>query len=136
MKYCPNPQCPNMRRLRHPAEFLEHVTVCNDCGMALVARDALGTPETDQAVASFHEEKRRTAETHVEAGVRPEAAPGHLDIASGVALLGLSFGLFVVSFVAASVGGGKFIVAFGPMIYGAFRLTRGLEARRARKVDS
>jgi hypothetical protein len=64
-----------MLRLRQPAEFLEHVTVCNDCGIAVVARDALGTSETEQAVASFHEANRRARETQAEAAVEAEADP-------------------------------------------------------------
>lgn len=127
-----------MLRLRQPAEFLEHVTLCNDCGIALVTKDALGTSETEQAVASFHQANRRAREAQTESAAEAEAdvAPARLDITTGVALLVLSLGLLVGSFaVSSTVGRGGFFIAIGPFLYGLTRLSRGLDARRAEKAD-
>jgi hypothetical protein len=33
--YCPNPDCPNLRRTGEPAEYREGVTRCSDCGALL-----------------------------------------------------------------------------------------------------
>jgi len=35
MKYCPNPDCPHVIDVGSPAEFLEEIQVCSDCGTRL-----------------------------------------------------------------------------------------------------
>jgi preprotein translocase subunit SecY len=35
MPFCPNPECPYLKKTKQPAEFGEGVTVCSDCGSPL-----------------------------------------------------------------------------------------------------
>jgi hypothetical protein len=39
VRYCPNIPCPHRQRVASPAEFLDHVTHCSDCGTRLVASE-------------------------------------------------------------------------------------------------
>lgn len=133
MKYCPNPACSYLRRHpgRGPAEFLDRATVCNDCGIALVDRGALGSEDTARAVSSWHAERSDRAETSAPSS----GNPGRLDVATGLSLIALSIALLVGSYVTAiSMGGGSYFVAFGPFIYGMIRLTRGMDAQKAART--
>lgn len=108
---------------------MDRATVCNDCGIPLVENDALGTPETQRAVASWHANETRAA-----AKTRDEASSGSIDIVTGWVLIGLSIVLLAGSYaVAASMGGGRYFIAVGPFVYGIFRLSRGWDAQRAQK---
>lgn len=128
MKLCPNPICPHRLRRGAPAEFLDRATVCNDCGIALVDERAFGTSETAQAVSAWHGERERLAASDTKADT---SAPRRLDIVTGVALIALSAVLLVGSYMAAvSMGGGSYVIAVGPFIYGMFRLVRGLDAKK------
>jgi hypothetical protein len=48
------------------------------------------------------------------------------DVTYGAILLGLGLLITLGTYGSASQGGGTYIVAYGPMIYGAIRLFRGL----------
>lgn len=128
MKLCPNPVCPHRLRRGAPAEFLDRATLCTDCGIALVDESALGTAATAQAVSAWHDERERLAASDAKANT---SAPGRLDIVTGVALIALSAVLLMGSYMAAvSMGGGKYVIAVGPFIYGILRLVRGLDAKK------
>jgi hypothetical protein len=134
MKYCPNPVCPYRRRHGKAGEFLDHARVCADCGITLVDESALGSEETAHAVSAWHAERiqERVAESQNQGA---DYSNGRVDISTGIALIGLSIALMIVSFFAArSVGSGRYFVAGGPLAYGIIRLNRGLEARQRAKL--
>ena len=133
MKYCPNPVCPYQLRRGGAAEFLDRATVCSDCGIELVDKDALTTEETAQAVAAWHGAREEAAESPA---AKDGAAQRRLDITTGVVLIGLSVVLLVGSYmVATSMGGGRFFIAFGPFVYGVVRLGRGLDGKSSSNAD-
>ncbi len=138
MKFCPNPECPYRRRRREAAEFLDHATECNDCGAPLVDREDLDTAASTQVVSDWRSslEARRPWREAEELGAversRDPASGARLDIISGAALIALSVLLFFLTYYAAfTMGGGQYIVALGPLVYGMIRLARGLDARKS-----
>lgn len=50
MKHCPNPDCPHVRAVRVPAEYVDEIAGCADCGAVLVAG---AVPEPAQEEASL-----------------------------------------------------------------------------------
>ena len=40
MKYCPNPECPHFESTGSPAEFLDEIRDCSDCGTRLINGEA------------------------------------------------------------------------------------------------
>ncbi len=136
MKYCPNPDCLYARRYKGPAEFLDHATACNDCGAPLVDPDALGTAETARALSAWKEARDGSAgSAHPYRGGsvtrRTAGSSARIDVATGVALIGLSVVLLIGShWSALSMGEGHYVVPFGPFLYGIFRLRRGVMNRK------
>jgi hypothetical protein len=123
VKYCPYLSCPHRQRVNSPAEFMDQVSVCSDCRTPLVSSesDALegirpiaGDPYRGLGARSFAEPSRS----------KPRAKN---DTAVGLAFLVGGLLLTAVTYASASSssGGGRYIVAWGPMLYGAFRLIRG-----------
>jgi hypothetical protein len=49
MKYCPNQECPHFESTGTPAEFLDEIEICSDCGTRLVWGEVeeaiIGEPE-------------------------------------------------------------------------------------------
>lgn len=129
VKVCPNPQCRHVLRHRSPAEFLPHATSCNDCGMSLVAREALTAPETAAAVRAFVD-ARRVVEAEAALDPAERARSARIDISAGAAiLLGCA-----VALVWANVAVGPSQLSYGAIAvcaYGVLRIGRGLDARRA-----
>jgi hypothetical protein len=124
-------------RGRGPAEFLDRATVCNDCGMDLVVEDALATEETKRKVISFYEAQARAIDAAASGDAAADvAAPGRLDLLTGIALLALGVLIFFgLPFFTDSMGGTRVGIAIGPMIYGMMRLVRGLDARKKTTVS-
>lgn len=50
MLFCPNPECPYIKEIGKPAEYVEGVTHCSDCG----------NPLTGEEISSEEEKKRIT----------------------------------------------------------------------------
>jgi membrane associated rhomboid family serine protease len=50
VEYCPNPDCPDRRRLGRPAEYRGGVTHCTDCGAALVEQEPSFAPDENTAL--------------------------------------------------------------------------------------
>lgn len=103
--------------------------------MSLVQQSALGSEETAQAVASWRAEQAQRATSMAEQPGRAVASNGTVDITTGIALIALSVALLVGSFLAAlSIGGGKYFISVGPLVYGIIRVNRGLQARQATRT--
>ena len=56
MLFCPNPECPHRLKTGNPAEFIDEVTLCSDCGTALSLK--LPTVEKKEIVQSTDFNKR------------------------------------------------------------------------------
>ena len=115
-----------------PAEFLDHATACNDCGMALVAREALAAPETAQAVHAFLGAQVAVAMAEAEAARDPAAIEraASLDIRVGVwVLLSCVVGFVLLNVMLAPTGFN--LAPTGLCAYAVIRIGRGLEARRS-----
>lgn len=132
MKYCPNPRCPHLQHSREPAEFVETASTCNDCGMTLVAKEALGTDETRVAVEAFHAEVRREVEARVADGTASmeDAAPGRMDFIMAALFFA---GAGIVAYVAYSHDGGlgRTAAVISGIFFGVRRILSGVAARRA-----
>ena len=127
MRYCPNPSCRTRIRGGRPAEFLDHVTVCNDCGIALVAAEALGTAESLRAVANEKASAERDRLADPAESPLQSVPTARVEVMTGIALIALSVVLAGTSFLMAySAGGGTYFLAIGPFIYGIVRVTRGV----------
>jgi hypothetical protein len=126
VKYCPNRVCPHRRRCRTPAEFLDRIVTCADCGMALIDDPVVAQAGTTPVPPTRG--YREPAEMPLADDTA--AARARNDVVTGTALILLSLALPVVTYAAAlSAGGGGFFVALGPFFYGIYRLERGRKAR-------
>ncbi|WP_437679142.1 hypothetical protein [Sorangium sp. So ce131] len=126
MKYCPYRACPHRQRVGAPAEFMEHVSTCSDCKTPLVDSER----EAIEGIASASGDPYRGSAERTEAASGRRERPGRSDLAIGAALL--LVGLWLTGFTYMyRPSQGTYIVALGPMIYGAIRLFRGLRARSA-----
>ena len=56
MPFCPNPECPNVKRLGKPAEYVSGATTCSDCGSELVNNEVAVDTEKRLLIGDF--EKR------------------------------------------------------------------------------
>jgi len=132
VKYCPSPACPHRARCFSPAEFVDRVTACADCGTPLVedreVAIAGATPPKPSDERGYRQPAPRPAVD--DAASRAKAA--QLDVHLGIALVGFSVVVSVVTYaVAYATGGRTFLVCGLPLIYGLFRLNRGVTRRRA-----
>lgn len=48
--YCPNPDCPHRKETGHPADYLDGIDACADCGAALTAEPIGDTSEEVEAL--------------------------------------------------------------------------------------
>ncbi|HEY5946079.1 MAG TPA: hypothetical protein VIV40_11340 [Kofleriaceae bacterium] len=71
-------------------------------------------PDADAFTRRLIEAERRAAKTR--------------DLTIGSILLGLGLLITLVTYDSASRSGGTYVIAYGPMIFGAIRLFRGLAA--------
>jgi len=131
MRYCPNTACPHRTRNKIPAEYLDRIRVCADCGMDLVDDVALAQAGVAPAARTEERGYREHAAGPVQDDPEARAKAARVDIATGAVLIGLSVVVSIVTYLAAvSAGGGKWFVTFVPLFYGFYRLTRGLGQRR------
>ena len=129
VRYCPNPSCPHRLRMRSAAEFQAHIVRCSDCGADLVPESARAGAEaafTMQTVAGpYRGSKKRSATARPR---KPDTS--RYDVPTGVALIALSALITLGTYALASHdGGGRYMIATGPFVYGAYRLLRGLSRR-------
>ena len=120
VKYCPSLDCPHRRRVRSPAEFQAHVPVCSDCGAKLVASEEEARAGARAATQPPYREGRAPTEV-------AESAPDRRlnDKGVGVALIVGGLALTVLTYMYSSrSGGGTYVVAWGPIVFGAYRLLR------------
>jgi hypothetical protein len=122
VKYCPNLQCPHRLRVRSPAEFLDHVASCSDCQAPLVdsEEEAIEGIGPNVGAGPYRAGRARTAAA---ASREDRSAAGNT--ALGVALILGGIGLSAFTYVSASESGGRYIVAWGPVLYGIYKLKRG-----------
>jgi hypothetical protein len=121
VKYCPNLACPHRGRVKAPAEFVDRVSVCSDCGTPLVGSEQEAIEGLQPVVGGPY----RGVARPVEAAPRRFGARGS-DTVVGAAFLGGGLLLTLFTYATASGGGGgHYVVAWGPMIYGIYRLVRG-----------
>jgi hypothetical protein len=132
MRYCPNVACAHRKSCRYPAEFVDKVTTCSDCGTHLVddrrvAVDGV-TPEPTYEPRGYREPAVRPTEDDADARARA----ARLDVATGIGLIALGVLLpLTTSATAFADGGGPWLVSIWPFVFGAHRLSRGMNARAA-----
>ncbi|AUX40549.1 uncharacterized protein SOCE26_019500 [Sorangium cellulosum] len=126
MKYCPHRACPHRQRVGAPAEFLDHVSSCSDCKTPLVDSER----EAIEGIAPPSGDPYRGPAGRTTAAVVRRHRPGGNDVAIGAALLLVGLWFTGLTYMNGS-SHGTYIVALGPMIYGAIRLLRGLRERAA-----
>lgn len=119
VKYCPGLNCPHRLRVRSPAEFQEHVTACSDCGTKLVLSEEEARAGIRAATQPPYREDRARTEVAVSAPER-----GRNDKGVGVALIVGGLALTVLTYLYSSRSGGTYVVAWGPIVFGAYRLSR------------
>jgi hypothetical protein len=120
LKYCPSLSCPHRQRLGAPAEFLDRVSACSDCHAPLVTSEADAITGLDPVEGGPYRAARRSA-----VAPRSPLVPRASDTSVGLAFLLGGLGLTVLTFTLSSFSGGGYIVAWGPMLYGLYRLMRG-----------
>jgi hypothetical protein len=116
--------------MRSPAEFLDHVSVCSDCR----------TPLVNSELDAIEGINRLAFDPYRAPGARRIADPSRLppraknDTAIGLVFLvgGLLLTVFTYASASSSSGGARYIVAWGPMLYGVFRLIRGASSDSSR----
>lgn len=54
MPFCPNPECPYLKKIGKPAEFIEGLTHCPDCGALLTEKTTIKERETKIVFTDFH----------------------------------------------------------------------------------
>jgi hypothetical protein len=125
VKYCPNPNCVH-------AEYEDHASKCSDCGMALVAKDALHTVETRATVAAFRAEQQREVDARVDEGSASleDRAPGRIDFV----MAAVFFAAGPIAFLGSPPDRPMRWVGLAvPLLFGIRRLAKGLAARRERR---
>jgi hypothetical protein len=125
VKYCPYLSCPHRKRIRSPAEFMGHVTVCSDCGTPLVDSEGEAV-EGIRDLVSARVGPYREPGAHVLAVKDDDAERARADKLAGASLL---FGAILLLF-GASPGSIAWMGAWCVAIYGIVRLVRGLSAER------
>lgn len=127
VKYCPSLSCPHRQRLGAPAEFLDRVSACSDCRAPLVTSEADAIAGLDAGEGGPYRAARRSA-----VAPRSPLVPRASDRAVGLAFLLGGLGLTVLTFTLSPFSGGGTIVAWGPMLYGFYRLMRGSSSTPSR----
>jgi hypothetical protein len=123
VRYCPNLSCSHRLRVASPAEFFDHIARCSDCGSRLVSSQ-------DDAIAGrqpvTNDPYRMPAAVPPEADAAPRAAMRRVNVDAVLSAALIAVGLFitVLTFASSSRSGGVHVVAFGPVLYGFFRLFR------------
>jgi hypothetical protein len=118
--FCPNVACPHRRRCHEPAEYVNTVAACADCGWPLVEDVVVAragtTPAPMDEVRGYREPPGSRSVFDPEA--HEKAA--RIDLFTGASLVVLSIVLAL----------GSYLIAIGPFLYGLLRLSRGLAARK------
>jgi hypothetical protein len=122
VKYCPNLACPHRVRVKVPAEFVDRVSVCSDCATPLLASEQEAIEGIQPLAGGPYRGAARPAAT-----APPRSWARGSDTLMGAAFLGGGLLLTVFTFATASAGTGgrSYVVAWGPMAYGVYRLVRG-----------
>ncbi|WP_437549550.1 hypothetical protein WME97_03545 [Sorangium sp. So ce367] len=137
MKYCTKPSCPHRLRTRSPAEFVDSMAVCSDCGTQLVAADS---PEEIEGIVAQADKgpTRRTGEVATDTGEETSAlSRARKDRLLGTACLVGGILLAAAAFIGGGVrGDGSITVA--DIVNGLFKLCiaaylvrKGMSLRRA-----
>lgn len=122
MKYCPNANCSHRLTSGSQAEYLDRVATCADCGAELVAApgamvrlppDQPGQAESTGVVDGDEELRQRQA--------RSDVRTGWFGIVAGLAITGMTFLI--------PTERGTILIAWGPILFGMYRLFRGHEQR-------
>lgn len=122
MKYCPNRACEHRKRTGQPAEFVDDERKnCSDCGTPLVAADAdeliYGSPRGEGPYRRQGGPREPAGDTLPSQERKPsDVAVGLAFILGGIALTAITY--------SAAASGGSYIVAYGPICYGLYRLFR------------
>lgn len=53
MPFCPNPECPNVKRLGKPAEYVSGVSTCSDCGSKLLNDEVIVVRDNKPRIGDF-----------------------------------------------------------------------------------
>jgi hypothetical protein len=121
VRYCPNLACPHRLRVASPAEFFDHVALCSDCRTRLVASE-------EDAIAGRRPIVRDPYRMPAVVAREPEPQAAARGRVNGDAVLSVALivvGLFVTAIsYASSSSGGVRVFAWGPVLYGFFRLFR------------
>jgi len=125
VKYCPYLSCPHRKRVKTPAEFLGHVTVCSDCGTPLVSTEGEAI-EGIRELVSANIGPYRQPGAHAIALQDDEESRARTDKLAGASCL---FGAILVLLGAAPYSV-AWMAAWCAGIYGLLRLVRGFAATR------
>lgn len=124
MRYCPNIDCPHRQRVEWPAEFLDHVLRCSDCGARLVAseEDAIAGRQPASAVPY-----RALAEVPREERAVPERRAN--ERALGTMFIGIGAGASLFTYMLTGGAGRIHLVGWGVALYGLVRVVRAAVSR-------
>lgn len=105
------------------AEYLDHISVCADCGTDLVEQPG---SFLDPSVLEARE-AMMAAEVE-DAATEDAAMQSRMSVMTGVFCIVIGVGGSLVTY-ALALPGGVYVVAWGPVVYGAIQLVRGMEQR-------
>jgi hypothetical protein len=133
MRYCPNKSCPARALLGEPAEFVDRVDVCSDCGTVLVAEVDVAVAGLPRPAEEPHGYRDPAAHVAVDDPDAARAKAAEVDVGCGILLIALGVLVPVVTYVVAlAAGGGRWFFSLLPLGYGAYRLNRGLSWKAAK----
>jgi VIT1/CCC1 family predicted Fe2+/Mn2+ transporter len=125
VKYCPYLSCPHRRRVRAPAEFMGHVSVCSDCGTPLVDSESEAREGIRELVSAKIGPYRQPG-PHAIALRSDEESRARTDKLVGASFL---FGALLV-LIGSATYSLSWMAAWCAGVYGVVRLVRGFSAAR------
>jgi hypothetical protein len=130
MRYCPNVACVHRKSCRYPAEFVDTVTTCSDCGTDLVDDRRVAVVGTTPVVTYEPRGYREPAVRPTDDDADARARAARLDVATGIGLIALGV-LVPLATVATAYanGGGPWLLSIWPFAFGVHRLSRGMSAK-------
>ncbi|HEY1692854.1 MAG TPA: hypothetical protein VGG39_11870 [Polyangiaceae bacterium] len=134
MKYCPEPACPHRKSCGTPAELVDRVVHCPDCGADLVDDPVVALAGlVPGRTPGYREPGAAPLEDQVRAALGPMRERARDDMRVGVAAI--AFGM-VVGLVAIGFGLPGGVLAIVPFGFGVRRLRRGWRTKDTLPKDA
>jgi len=107
---------------RSQAEYLDHIVKCKDCGAALVSEPGAFVETSAVSTQDDPVERMATVDDARERQARVDVVTGISVIVAGLVVTAGTYAL--------ALNGGVYLIAWGPMLFGVLRLSRGVYAAK------